>query len=81
MEFECDSKALYDCEDSSYDRMLAYIEAFKKHKVFETSAIAYYTGSKGLIDMYNSTSPEDKKIMDRLARHITARRNMKALTK
>ena len=81
MEFECDSKALYDCEDSSYDRMLAYIEAFEKHKVFETSAIAYYTGSKGLIDMYNSTSPEDKKIMDRLARHITARRNMKALTK
>lgn len=81
MEFECDSKALYDCEDSSYDRMLAYIEAFEKHKVFETSAIAYYTGSKGFIDMYNSTSPEDKKIMDRLARHITARRNMKALTK
>ena len=81
MEFECDSKALYKCEDSSYDRMLAYIEAFEKHGIFETSAIAYYTGSKGLLDMYNSTSPEDKKIMDRLARHIVHRRSIKKLAK
>lgn len=81
MEFECDSKALYDCEDSSYDRMLAYIKAFEDHNVFEASAIAYYTGSKGLLDLYHSSSPEDKKIMDRLARHIVARRSIKALTK
>ena len=81
MEFECDSKDLYDCEDSSYDRMLAYIKAFEDHNVFETSAIAYYTGSKGLLDLYHSSSPEDKKIMDRLARHIVARRSIKALTK
>lgn len=81
MEFECDSKALYDCENSSYDRMLAYIKAFEKHGVFETSAIAYYTGSKGFLDMYNSTSPEDKKIMDCLARHIILRRSIKALRK
>lgn len=81
MEFECDSHALYDSEDSSYDRMLAYIKAFERHEVFQTSAIAYYTGSKGFIDMYKSTSPEDKKIMDRLARHIISRRNIKTLTK
>ncbi|MDD2611427.1 MAG: DUF4855 domain-containing protein [Bacteroidales bacterium] len=81
MEFECDSKALYNCTNSSYNRMLDYIKAFEKNGVFETSAIAYYTGSKGFIDMYYSTSPEDKKIMDRLARHIVIRRNIKALTK
>lgn len=80
MEFECDSKALFDCEDSSYDRMLAYIEAFERQDVFRTSAIAYYTGSKGFIDMYRSDAPEDKKIMDRLARHIVGRRNIKTLT-
>ncbi|MFR0835812.1 MAG: DUF4855 domain-containing protein [Barnesiella sp.] len=34
MEFECDSHALYDSEDSSYDRMLAYIKAFERHEVF-----------------------------------------------
>lgn len=61
--------------------MLAYIKAFEKHGVFETSAIGYYTGSKGILDMYHSTSPEDKKIMDILARHIVIRRSIKALTK
>lgn len=81
MEFECDSKALYDSDGSSYDRMLTYIERFERHGVFEASAIAYYTGSKGFIDMYKSTSPEDKKIMDRLARHIVARRSLKIVTK
>lgn len=81
MEFECDSKALYDSEDSSYNRMLAYIKAFEEYGVFETSAIAYYTGSKGLIDLYNSTSSEDKKIMDRLARHIVARRSIESFIK
>lgn len=81
MEFECDSKALYDCKNSSYDRMLDYIKAFENNRVFETSAIAYYTGSKGVLDMYHSTSPEDKKIMDRLAHHIVMRRSNKALTK
>lgn len=81
MEFECDSKALHDGEDSSYDRMLAYIEAFERHGVFQTSAIAYYTGSKGVIDLYKSTSAEDQKIMDRLARHIVARRSIRTLTK
>lgn len=81
MEFECDSKALYDCEDSSYGRMLAYIEAFERQGVFNTSAIAYYTGSKGLIDMHHSASIKDKEIMDRLARYIILRRNLAVCSK
>lgn len=74
MEFECDSQALFGCKDSFYDRMMAYIKAFERHLVFKQSAIAYYTGSKGFIDMYYSTNPKDKEIMDRLAHHIVDRR-------
>ncbi|MEG0701410.1 MAG: DUF4855 domain-containing protein [Muribaculaceae bacterium] len=81
MEFECDSNALFDYKDSSYDRMLAYINAFEKYGVFKTSAIAYYTGSTGFIDMFKSKSKEDHEIMDRLARLIVERRNIKSLVK
>lgn len=34
MEFECDSKALFNADDSSYSRMQAYIDAFRRHNVF-----------------------------------------------
>lgn len=74
MEFECDSKALYQAENSSYDRMQAYIDAFRRNKVFDTSAIAYYTGSKALIDMVENPCPENQKIMDELASIIIERR-------
>lgn len=81
MEFECDSKALFNNKNSSYDRMLSYIKAFEKYDVFKTSAIAYYTGSKGIIDLFNSKSPQDIEIMDILARHIITRRSIKSLSK
>lgn len=79
MEFECDAKALYGAKDSSYDRMQAYIDAFIRHKVFDTSAIAYYTGSKGFIDMNANPCPENQKIMDQLAKIIIDRRKNKKL--
>lgn len=79
MEFECDAKALYGAKDSSYDRMQAYIDAFIRHKVFDTSAIAYYTGSKGFIDMDANPCPENQKIMDQLAKIIIDRRKNKKL--
>ncbi len=79
MEFECDSKALYGIKDSSYDRMHAYINAFIKNKVFEKSAIAYYTGSWGILDLYKSKNPADQAVMDRLAELIVERRNNKSL--
>ena len=79
MEFECDSKALYNIEDSSYDRMTAYIDAFVRQHVFSTSAIAYYTGSKSFIDMIDKPCPENQAIMDRLAGFIVERRKNPAL--
>ena len=81
MEFECDSKALYGIEGSSYDRMQAYIDAFIRNKVFEKSAIAYYTGSWGILDLYKSKNPKDQAIMDRLAKLIVERRSNKSLKK
>lgn len=75
MEFECDSKALYGIEGSSYDRMNAYMDAFVRHHVFSTSPIAYYTGSYSFIDMLKNPCPENQKIMDRFARFIVDRRS------
>ena len=79
MEFEFDSKALYEAEDCSYDRLEDYIDTFIRNKVFEKSAIAYYTGSKAVLDMYKSKSPENQYIMDRLAKLIVERRDNKSL--
>ncbi len=79
MEFECDSKALFGIEDSSYERMKAYIEVFRRKHVFDDSAIAYYTGSKGFIDMAENPCVENQSIMDELARIIVERRHNKNL--
>lgn len=74
MEFEFDEKALSDAKNSSYSRLKAYIDYFEKNGVFEESAIAYYSGFSGFLDMYKSNNPEDHLIMDRLAKLITERR-------
>ena len=79
MEFEFDSKVLYGIEGSSYERMQSYIDAFIRNKAFEKAAIAYYTGSKAILDIYNSKKPEDYAIMDRLAKIIVERRGNKSL--
>ena len=79
MEFECDSKALFNADDSSYSRMQAYIDAFRRHNVFSTSSIAYYTGSKALIDMINNPCAENQAIIDELAKIIVDRRKNKNL--
>ncbi len=79
MEFECDSKALFNADDSSYSRMQAYIDAFRRHNVFASSSIAYYTGSKALIDMVKNPSAENQAIMDELAKLIVDRRKNKNL--
>jgi len=81
MEFECDAKALYDSPNSFHYRMEDYINVFERYTVFRNSAIAYYTGSKGFIDMLNSKSPQDQAIMDRLAKLIVDRRKIHSLKK
>lgn len=80
MEFEFDKYAVYGTENSSYDRMQAYIDAYRRNRVFETSAIAYYTGSKGIIDMAENPCPENQRIMDELAQIIVERRSNQSLT-
>ncbi|MCM1067907.1 MAG: DUF4855 domain-containing protein [Muribaculaceae bacterium] len=79
MEFECDHFALSQHPDSKIDRMHAYIDAFERYGVWQTSAIAYYTGSKALLEMFENPSPENQAVADRLARKIVERRANPAL--
>lgn len=75
LEVEFDSRVLYENEDSYYSRLESYINAFEKNNVFENSAIAYYSGTKGILDMYRSNSIENTLILDRIANHILKRRS------
>lgn len=77
MEFEFDEKATADREKSSYDRMKAYIDHFEKNDVFNTSALAYYCGNRGVLTLHESKNPKDHALMDRLARLIQMRRYLK----
>ncbi len=79
LEFECESSAMSQAPDSKMDRMQAYIDAFERHGVWDTSAVAYYTGSKALLDMFENPSPENQLITDRLCRIIVDRRAKTAL--
>ena len=77
MEFEFDEKATADRENSSYARMKAYIDHFEKNDVFNSSALAYYCGNRGVLTLHESKNPADHALMDRLARLIQMRRYMK----
>lgn len=74
MEFECDENALFQKENSSYDRMNAYMDGFWRHNVFTDAAIAYYTGGHLMLDFVKNPCPENQAIMDRLASIIVDRR-------
>ncbi|MDE6156568.1 MAG: DUF4855 domain-containing protein [Muribaculaceae bacterium] len=75
LEFETQglSRAQYDDPDSYYDRLVAYLDVFDKEGVFENSAVAWYSGSKGFIDMSRSNHPKDREICDRMAAIIAER--------
>ena len=75
LEVEFDSRVLYENEDSYYSRLESYINAFETNNVFKNSAIAYYSGTKGILDMYHSNSIENTLILDRIANHILKRRS------
>ena len=77
MEFEFDEKATLDRPDTSHERMAAYINHFEKNDVFNSSAVAYYCGNRGVLTLYESKNPKDKALMDRLARLIQVRRYLK----
>ena len=75
MEFECDRTAIFGPENNSYDRMQAYIDAFKRKGVWEKSSVAYYTGSHYLIDVQDYHDAENQKIVDELMQIIVDRRH------
>lgn len=75
LEFECESDAISQDPKCKADAMEKYIDAFEKYGVYDKSPIAYYTGSKALLDFYLNPSPENQRIMDRFAGHIVARRS------
>lgn len=77
MEMEFDSKVLFARENSSWSRMKDYLDVFEQMGVFRNSAIAYYSGSYGIIDMMKSPSVQDREILDRMARYILERRSKK----
>lgn len=74
LEMEFDQRALFEASNSFYNRFVAYINSFEKHRVFQDASIAYYTGGKAVLQMSESSNAKDQEIMDRLARLIVDRR-------
>lgn len=81
LEFETigTSRALHSDPDSYYDRLVAYLDVFGQKGVFDSSAVAWYSGSRGFIDMARSTDPKDREICDRMAGIIAGRQQAKQL--
>lgn len=80
VELEMDANSLYDAENSNYSKFEEYLDYFDKMGVWDNSAIAYYTGTKGLILMAENPTPENQRIMDRMFSKIVERRSNPDLT-
>lgn len=78
LEMEWDYRALYENTDSYYSRLESYINTFETRGVFDASTIAYYSGTKAILQMYESSSIENTMILDRIANHILDRRAKRA---
>ena len=74
LEMEFDYRALHDEPYCQASRLESYIDYFEKFEVFEKSSIAYYSGTRALLDMSLSSSVEDKMLLDRIAKHVSDRR-------
>lgn len=77
LEVEFDKNALYTAPNSTYQRLVSYIDYFEKEEVFKKSAIAYYTGTDGFLKMSKSKHPKDRALMDRLGKLILNRKALK----
>ena len=78
LEMEWDADVLYENVNSKYSRLEAYIDRFESDGVFAESSIAYYSGTKAILQMYRSSHIENTLILDRIAKHIEERH--KAMT-
>lgn len=79
VEFEADERLLGDDSISFRPRMTDYINAFTEAGVWDSSAIAHYTGGKLILEASKSASADVHRLMDTYARHIIARRKKTAL--
>lgn len=79
LELEFDDRALYETEDSYYDRLNAYMDAYWRNNVFTDAALAYYEGGNGFLQFAKHPTPENRKIIDRLATIIVDRRKNDSL--
>lgn len=78
LEMEWDAAVLYESVNSKYSRLETYIDRFESTGVFDESSIAYYSGTKAILQMYQSSHIENTLILDRIAKHIEERH--KAMT-
>ena len=69
--FEYDGDELF-CR---IDMLEPYIDTFEEQGVYDSSAIAYYSGTKAILQAYQSEHIEDTIILDRIAQYIVDRRN------
>ena len=80
MEFESQGKSRvsHSDPDSYYDRLVDYLDVFERKGVFDESSVAWYSGTKGYLDMARSDDPKDAEIMDRMASIVAKRQQAKA---
>jgi len=83
VELELDHTSLNGFSDgtNTHKRLQDYIDWFRESGVWERSGVAYYTGSKAIKLMDESTDPEDHRIMDELFQIIVDRRSNSKLIK
>lgn len=75
MEFEFDYRVMASNpeHDLYYPRMLAYMKAFKDHKIWETKRLAYYEGGGNLLSLKNSSNEADRELYHELCQFIISR--------
>lgn len=74
LEMEWEYTVLYEDPESRYEMLETYIDTFEGQGVFDSSAIAYYSGTKTILQMYESEYIENTLILDRIVDHIVDRR-------
>ena len=74
LEMEWEYTVLHESPDSRYGMLEEYIDRFEEQGVFDSSAIAYYSGTKTILQMYESSDIENTVILDRIVDHIVDRR-------
>lgn len=79
LEMEWQHEVLFEYDGDEHgcriDMLETYIDTFEEQGVYDSSAIAYYSGTKAILQAYQSEHIEDTIILDRIAQYIVDRRN------